>query len=68
MRWAHSAVDYLAAAVGGDRVGGVVVWGSGMVEVGVEWGIPLVLGELDAMERACPDLLLTGGGRSLGRE
>ena len=22
MRWAHSAVDYLAAAVGGDRVGG----------------------------------------------
>ena len=28
VRWAHSAVDYLAAAVGGD-----VVWGGEMFEV-----------------------------------
>ena len=68
MRWAHSAVDYLAAAVGGDRVGGAVVWGGGMVGVGVEGGIPLELGALESMECVCPDLLLTGGGRSLGRE
>ena len=30
MRWAHSAVDYLAAAVGG-----AVVWGREMFDVGV---------------------------------
>ena len=35
MRWAHSAVDYLAAAVGGDRVGGAVVRGRDMAEVGL---------------------------------
>ena len=35
MRWAHSAVDYLAAAVGGDRGGGAVVQEREMVEVGV---------------------------------
>ena len=35
MRWAHSAVDYLAAAVGGDRGGGAVVQEREMVEVGL---------------------------------
>ena len=35
VRWAHSAVDYLAAAVGGDRGGGAVVQEREMVEVGV---------------------------------
>ena len=30
VRWAHSAVDYLAAAVGG-----AVVWGGEVFEVGV---------------------------------
>ena len=35
MRWAHSAVDYLAAAVGGERGGGGVVRGRDMAEVGV---------------------------------
>ena len=30
VRWTHSAVDYLAAAVGG-----AVVWGGEMLEVGV---------------------------------
>ena len=68
MRWAHSAVDYLAAAGGGDRVGGAVVGGSGVVGVEVEGEIPLVLGALEAMECVCLDLLVTGGGRSLGRE
>ena len=34
-RWAHSPVDYLAAAVGGDRGGGAVVQEREMVEVGV---------------------------------
>ena len=58
VRWAHSAVDYLAAAGGEDRVGGAVVQGRGGVGVGV----------LKAIECVCPDLLVTGGGRSLGRE
>ena len=35
MRWAHSAVDYLAAAVGGDRGGGAVVQEREMVEAGL---------------------------------
>ena len=35
MRWAHSAVDYLAAAVGGDRGGEAVVRGRDMAEVGL---------------------------------
>ena len=35
VRWAHSAVDYLAAAVGGDKGGGAVVQEREMVEVGV---------------------------------
>ena len=65
MRWAHSAVDYLAAAVGGDRVGGAVVQGRGEVGVGMEGEIPIVLGTLEAMECVCLDLLVTGGGRSL---
>ena len=68
MSWAHSAVDYLAAAVGGDRMGGAVVLGRGVVGVGVEGEIPLVLGALEAMMCVSPELLVTGGGRSLGRE
>ena len=68
VRWAHSAVDYLAAAGGGDRVGGAVVWGRGVVGVGVEGEIPLVLGALEAMECVCLDLLVTAGEWSPGRE
>ena len=66
MRWAHSAVDYLAAAGGGDRVGGAMVGGRGVLEV--EGEFPIVLGALEAMECVYLDLLMTGGGRSLGRE
>ena len=40
-------MDYLAAAGGGDRVGGAVVR---VREMGVEGEIPLVLGALEAME------------------
>ena len=62
-------MDYLAAAVGGDRVGGgVVVHGRGtMAAVGE---IPLVFGEiLEALVSACEDLLETGSGERLyGRE
>ena len=68
VRWAHSAVDYLAAAGGGDRVGGAVVQGRGVVGVGVEEEIPFVLGALEVMECVCPDHLVTGVGWSLGRE
>ena len=46
VRCAHSAVEYLAVAVGGDRVGGAVVQGRGLVGVGVEGEIPFVLGVL----------------------
>ena len=61
---------HLAAAVGGDRVGGgAVVWVRGRGVVGVKGGIPTVLGRLlEAMVCACLDLLVTGSGRSLGRE
>ena len=63
VRWAHSAVDYLAAAVGGDRVGG------GAVGEGMDGGIPIELGQvLEAMVCVCLDLLVTGSGWSLGRE
>ena len=42
MRWAHSAVDYLAAAGGGDRVGGgTVVQEKGTVHGEVEGESPL---------------------------
>ena len=62
-------MDYLAAAVGGDRVGGgVVVHGRGtMAAVGE---IPLVFGEiLEALVSAYEDLLHTGSGERLyGRE
>ena len=68
VRWTHSAVDYLAAAGGGDRVGGALVRGRGMVGVGVEGEFPIVLGALAAMEYVCLDLLVTGGGRGLGSE
>ena len=50
MRWAHSAVDYLAAAVGGDRGEGQFVRGKS--------GIPLVLGVLEAMVCVCLDHLV----------
>ena len=50
VRWAHSAVDYLAAAGGGDRVGGAVVQGRVVVGVEVEGESPLVLGALEAIE------------------
>ena len=58
---------YLDAAVGGDEVGGgTVVWGRGAAVVGVEGGIPLVLGQvLEAMVCACLELLVTGIGWSL---
>ena len=58
VRWAPSVVDYLAAAVGGDRVGGAVVQGRGVDGVGA----------LKAIKCVCPDLLVTGGGWSLGSE
>ena len=40
VRWAHSAVDYLAAVVGVSRMGGAVVQGKGTVCVGVERETP----------------------------
>ena len=55
MRWAHSAVDYLAAAVG--RVGGA---GQGAVGDRVEWEIPIVLGVMEAMVCVCLLHLVTG--------
>ena len=48
MRWAHSAVDYLAAAVGGDRGGEAVVRGRDMAEVGlVGWSLEREREEMD---------------------
>ena len=53
----------LAAAVGR----GEVVWARRRLRG--EGGIPLVLGQVwEAMACACLDLLVTGSGRSLGRE
>ena len=53
---------YLAAAVGGDRLGGgAVVRGRGAVGVGWEGGIPLVLGGTPkATVCVCLYLLVTG--------
>ena len=63
MRCAHTAVDYLAAAVGGDWAGG------GTVGVEVEGRIPLVQAVvLEAMVHACLDLLVTGSGWALVRD
>ena len=58
---------YLAAAVGGDRVGGgAVVWGRGAVDVGWEGGFSLVLGgALKVTVCVCLDLLVTGVCSSL---
>ena len=57
VRCAHTAVDYLTAAVGGDLAGG------GAVGAEVEGRIPLVLGVvLQAMVHACLELLVTGSG------
>lgn len=62
MRCTHTAVDYLAAAAGGDWAGG------GAVGAEVEGRIPLVLGVvLEAMIHACLDLLVTGSGWRLER-
>ena len=61
MRWAHSAVDYLAAAVGRDRMGEVAVCVSGaMAEEG---GIALVL--LETIVYVCQEVLLTESGQRL---
>ena len=59
---AHTPVDYLAAAVGGDWAGG------GTVGAEVEGGILLVLGVvLEAMVHACLELLVTSSGWRLER-
>ena len=67
MRCAHTAVDYLAAAVGGDPVeGGAVVRGGGIVGEGVDGKIHIVLGgRLETVVCVCLDLLMTGSGWSL---
>ena len=61
-------MDYLSAAVGGDRARR----GADIREREGEWmegGIPLVLdGVLEAMVLESVDLLVLGSGRSLGRE
>ena len=70
VRWAHTAVDYLAAAVGGDRMGEVAVCVSGTMAE--EDGIALAL--LVTMVCVCQKVLLTEsgqrlhGGRRGGRE
>ena len=72
MRWAHSAVDYLAAAVGGDRVrGGIVVQEKGTVHGQVEGESPLSWEEylvaLVCLSRHL-DLLMCGRGGKLGKD
>ena len=64
MRWAHSAVDYLAAAVGGDRMGVVAVCVRGTMAV--EGGIALAL--LETMVCACQEVMLTEIGQRLHGE
>ena len=62
MRWAHSAVDYLAvAAAGGDRMGEVAVCVSGTLDE--EGGIALAL--LETMVCVCQEILLTESGQRL---
>ena len=72
MRWAHSAVDYLAAAVGGNRVGGgSVVQGKrdcswrGRGRVSTELGGVLVT--LVCVSRHL-NLLMCGRGGKLGKD
>ena len=70
MRCAHYAVDYLAAAVGGDPVeGGAVVRGGGIVGEGVDRKIHIVLeGRLETVECVCLVLVMTGSGWNLHME
>ena len=68
MRWAHSAVDYLAAAVGGAlECRGVAVRVSGTMseEGGTVLALVVVL---ETLVSACQEVLLTGSGWRLHRE
>ena len=61
VRWAHSGVNYLAAAVGRDKMGEVAVCVRGtMAEEG---GIALAL--LETMVYVCQEVLLTESGQRL---
>ena len=51
---------YLAGVVGGDRVGGPVVWGRQLVAKGLEGLVSCVLDAFDAMLWVHLDLLVTG--------
>ena len=51
---------YLAGDVGGDRVGGAVVWGRRLVAEGLEGGVSFVLDAFDTMVCVHLDLLVTG--------
>ena len=68
MRWAHSAVDYLAAAVGGAlECRGVAVCVSGTMSE--EGGIVLALVvALETLVSVCQEVLLTDSGWRLHRE